>query len=147
MDILILNGPNLKYIGQREPHIYGEKGLDALPSLVAQEVSPRLNLTLKQSNSEGELINYLEEAWEKKVSGIVINAGAYTHTSIAIADCLSWIKIPYVEVHLSNVYAREEFRHKSYLSAKALGVISGFGIYSYVLGVKALYHYLSQVES
>lgn len=147
MKILILNGPNLKHIGLREPNIYGSKGLAEVSRLVEKEMG-KVNLTLefKQSNSEGGLIDYLEQAWKEKVKGIVINAGAYTHTSIALADCLAWIKIPYVEVHLSNVYAREEFRHKSYLAPKAVGVISGFGIYSYVLGVKALYNYLTESQ-
>lgn len=147
MKILILNGPNLKHLGLREPDIYGNKGLEEVSRLVREEIrASNLTLEFKQSNSEGVLIDYLERAWEEKVQGIVINAGAYTHTSIALADCLAWIKIPYVEVHLSNVYAREEFRHKSYLARRAVGVISGFGIYSYVLGVKALYNYLIESQ-
>jgi len=146
MKIAIVNGPNLKYIGKRETNIYGDKSLDDLPSYIAQELNlgREISITTFQSNSEGQLIDFLEKLWESKGNGIVINAGAYTHTSIALADCLRWISIPYVEIHLSNVYARESFRHKSLLAPKALGVICGFGIYSYVLGVRALLNYLNE---
>jgi len=144
MKIAIVNGPNLKYIGKRETSIYGDRSLDDLPSYIAQELNlgREIAIITYQSNSEGKLIDFLEELWETKCQGIVINAGAYTHTSVALADCLCWINIPYVEVHLSNVYSRESFRHKSLLASRAQGVICGFGIYGYVLGVQALLNYL-----
>ncbi|MDQ7031687.1 MAG: type II 3-dehydroquinate dehydratase [Desulfonauticus sp.] len=144
MKISIVNGPNLKYIGQREPDIYGNVSLDNLKNYINQYIKTPCQIEVYQSNSEGALIDYLETLWENEWDGIVINAGAYTHTSIALADCLSWIKLPYVEVHLSNIYARETFRHKSFLSAKAIGVICGFGIYGYVLGVQALIKNIEQ---
>ena len=140
MKIAIINGPNLKFIGQREINIYGKHSLKDLRKYILANIHnvKDLELDIYQSNSEGKLIDYIEEFWINKGNGIVINAGAYTHTSIALADCLKWINIPYIEVHLSNVYARESFRHKSFIAENAVGVICGFGIDSYVLGVEAL---------
>ena len=145
--ILIMNGPNLKALGQRQPEIYGRQGMDAVPALVqsllgdAQSSSVRLDFF--QSNSEGALIDRLEQAREEGVDGVVLNAGAYTHTSLALADCLAWIGIPCVEVHVSNVLAREEkIRQKSFIGRHVIGCISGFGILSYALGVQAVVQHL-----
>jgi len=148
-NILIINGPNLGYIGVREPEIYGTKSMEdlegELKKYLKQEIVDKIKLSFFQSNHEGEIIDRMEKAWIEKVDGIVINAGAYTHTSLAIRDCIPWIKIPCVEVHLSNVWGREEsIRHKSIISAKCIGVVSGFGIFSYVMGILALIEYLEE---
>ena len=139
---LILNGPNLGHLGIRQPEIYGVIGMDAVPSLVNRllgERAEKIRLLFEQKNGEGELIDRLERAREEGIAGVVFNAGAYTHTSLALADCLAWIDIPTVEVHISNVFAREEaIRKQSFMAAHVVGVISGFGIMSYALAVQAL---------
>ncbi|KUG29692.1 3-dehydroquinate dehydratase ii [hydrocarbon metagenome] len=143
--ILIANGPNLGHIGRRQPEIYGSRSLDDLPELIRDILGPekagRITLEHFQSNGEGQLIDRLEEAMRQGVDGIVLNAGAYTHTSLALADCLAWIGIPCVEVHLSNILARndEPLRHKSLIGRSTIGVIAGFGLHSYALGVCALW--------
>jgi len=141
-EILIVNGPNLGHLGQRQPDIYGSRGMDDVPGLVRTLLGARaglVELTFFQANGEGQIIDRLEQARKDGVAGIVLNAGAYTHTSLAIADCLAWIGIPCVEVHISNVWARPEtIRHQSYMAAQAVGVIAGFGIESYALAVAAL---------
>lgn len=151
MDILVVNGPNLGYLGQRQPEVYGSQGMDALPELVQRllgENARHVALTLFQSNSEGALIDRLEEAWKANVHGLVLNAGAYTHTSLALADCLAWIRIPCVEVHLSNVHARASaIRHQSLIARHCIGAIAGFGIMSYALAVQALWQRLGSPEA
>ena len=148
MDVLIINGPNLGFLGQRQPEVYGTEGMDALPALVEKVLgddSRRIRLAQFQSNSEGALIDRLEEAWKAKVDGLVLNAGAYTHTSLALADCLAWIGIPCVEVHLSNVHARQStIRHTSLIARHCIGAIAGFGVMSYALAVQALWRRLGQ---
>jgi len=139
---LILNGPNLGALGKRQPEIYGTSGMDALPPLVEKVLGPRsgeVELEFFQSNSEGSLIDRLETAREEGVDGVVFNAGAYTHTSLALADCLAWIEVPTVEVHLSNVLARSEpLRQKSYIGRHVIGVVAGFGMKSYALAIQSL---------
>ncbi|KAF5058364.1 3-dehydroquinate dehydratase [anaerobic digester metagenome] len=151
MDILVVNGPNLGFLGQRQPEVYGSQGMDALPELVQRllgENARHVALTLFQSNSEGALIDRLEEAWKAKVHGLVLNAGAYTHTSLALADCLAWTRIPCVEVHLSNVHARASaIRHQSLIARHCIGAIAGFGIMSYALAVQALWQRLGSPEA
>lgn len=136
MNILIINGPNLNLLGKREPSVYGNVGFESyfndLNSLYKSD-----NLSYFQSNSEGEIIDKLHEVGFG-IDGIVINAGAYTHTSLAIADAISAISSPVIEVHISNVHQREEFRHHSFLSSVCKGVIAGFGLDSYRLGIEAL---------
>ena len=134
--ILIINGPNLNLLGKREPHIYGNQTfVDYLTTVEA--LFPDVQLRYFQSNHEGELIDKIHELGFE-VDGIVINAGAYTHTSIALADALSAVTAPAVEVHISNVYARESYRHHSYLSAKCKGVIIGLGLQGYELAIRCL---------
>ncbi len=140
---LILNGPNLGHIGKRQPEIYGSRTMEDLPELLGQVMGPGaddVTLVHFQSNSEGALIDRLEKAREEGVDGVVFNAGAYTHTSLAIADCLAWIGIPCVEVHISNIWARTDqpLRQQSLMGERCVGVIAGFGILGYALGVQAL---------
>jgi len=143
MKILILHGPNLNLLGTREPEVYGSMTLDDINNKVI-ELGKELGADIKclQSNHEGALIDTLHDArtW---ANGVVFNPGGYTHTSIALRDAISAIQIPVVEVHLSNVYAREEFRHVSMISAVCKGKITGFGWRSYMLGLRALVDVLS----
>lgn len=135
MKIQIINGPNLNLLGKREPDVYGAKTFDQfLEELKAR--FPAVSISYFQSNVEGELINKLHEVGFT-VDGIILNAGAYTHTSVAIHDAIGAIRVPVVEVHISNVYAREEFRHKSLITSKCKGLITGFGLESYVLALRA----------
>ena len=133
MQLAIVNGPNLNLLGVREPHIYGSQTFeDYLAQLRSK--CPQVQIDHYQSNVEGELINYLHSCMGK-VQGIILNAGAYTHTSIAIADAISSIAIPVVEVHISNVLAREEYRKTSVIATKCVGSISGLGMMGYELAV------------
>lgn len=137
MKILIINGPNLNLLGIREPDVYGNTNFEMhLERLRAKY--QKVQVDYFQSNIEGELINKLHEVGFS-YDGIIMNAGGYTHTSIAISDAISSIKTPVVEVHLSNVYARESFRHKSLLAAKCKGVIAGFGLESYRLAIESFF--------
>ena len=149
--ILIVNGPNLGFLGKRQPEIYGTKGLDELPSLLKKLMGSQaeeIDLDFFQANGEGELIDRLEKAREQEVQGLVLNAGAYTHTSLALADCLAWIGIPCMEVHLSNVWARSEpLRQQSLIAKHCLGVVAGLGLMSYALSVQALAHLLKKKDS
>lgn len=135
MKILILNGPNLNLLGKREPAIYGTLTFeDYFKKLKAKY--PKVELHYYQSNVEGELINKLHEVGFS-FNGIILNAGAYTHTSVAIGDAIKGIETPVIEVHISNVHAREEFRHTSYIAPNAKGVIAGFGMQSYDLALQS----------
>ena len=134
--ILILNGPNLNLLGKREPEIYGHRGfMDYYEAL--QVRYPDVELSYFQSNIEGELINKIHEAGFS-IDGIILNAGAYTHTSIALHDAIRSVTTPVIEVHISNVHQREEFRHHSMISAACMGVICGFGLDSYRLAIEAM---------
>ena len=144
--MLVLNGPNLNMLGVREPAIYGRDTLDDIKAACAARVATLgLALDFRQSNIEGELVSWIQQA-RGKHSGIVINAGAYTHTSIALYDALQIAELPVIEVHLSNIYRREAFRHHSYISPVARGVICGFGGHGYVLAIDALARVLDPVE-
>jgi len=135
MKIQIINGPNLNLLGKREPGIYGSEGFEAfLEKLKA--MFPQVELHYFQSNVEGEIINQLHQVGFS-FDGIVMNAGAYTHTSVAIADAVAAIQSPVIEVHISNVYAREEFRHHSMMAKNCKGIITGFGMQSYQLAVQS----------
>ena len=137
-NILILNGPNLNMLGVREPDVYGFKNLSAI-ALECEEYAEAQGFAIdfRQSNHEGELITILHEAVEG-VAGVIINAGAYTHTSIAIHDALKILEVPIIEVHVTNVHKREAFRHHSYISPVATGVICGFGGHGYILALDAM---------
>ncbi len=136
MRILIMNGPNLNLLGKREPGVYGARGFeDYLEEL--REAYPNVELEYFQSNVEGFMIDKIHEVGFS-YDGIVLNAGAYTHTSVALQDAIRAVKTPVIEVHISNVHQREEFRHKSMISCACVGVICGFGLDSYRLGVEAL---------
>ena len=136
MKIQIINGPNLNLLGVREPGIYGSNSMENYLKTL-REAFPNVQLDYYQSNIEGELIDKLQEVGFS-YDGIVLNAGAYTHTSVALQDCLRSLRCPAVEVHISNVHKREEFRHHSFISCACLGVICGFGLDSYRLAVEAL---------
>ncbi len=136
--IWVLNGPNLNLLGEREPGIYGGESLSDIEARCREAADKcGYDLEFRQTNHEGELVAWIQEAREN-AAGVAINAGAYTHTSVAVHDALRLLDVPIVEVHLSNIFAREEFRHKSYISAAATGVVCGFGPVSYVLGIDAL---------
>ena len=133
MKISIINGPNLNLLGKREPEIYGSQTFEACFNSL-QEKFPQLELTYYQSNIEGELIDKIQELGFS-YDGIILNAGAYTHTSVGIGDCIKAITTPVVEVHISNTFSRESFRHQSYISGNAKGVVLGFGLKSYALAL------------
>lgn len=133
---MIINGPNLNLLGRREPEIYGSNSFEAYLVELRKKM-PDVNIDYYQSNIEGELINKMQEVGFT-YDGIVLNAGAYTHTSIALQDCIRSLKAPVVEVHISNVHKREEFRHKSMISCACLGVICGFGLDSYRLAIEGI---------
>ncbi len=140
--VLILNGPNLNLLGTREPGIYGNETLADIEAQCRQRAETLgLSVDFRQSNSEGELVDWIQQATGTHV-GIAINAGAYTHTSVAILDALLAVELPIIEVHLSNIFRRDEFRHHSYISKAAVGVICGFGGLGYLFAVEALARHL-----
>lgn len=140
--IAVVHGPNLNLLGRREPEVYGRTTLAEVNAAV-ETLGAELGVSSEffQANCEGALVDFVHDA-SSRVAGFVLNAGAYTHTSIALRDALAGVALPFVEVHLSNVFAREEFRHHSMLAASAVGVISGFGANSYRLGLRALLEHL-----
>lgn len=147
MKILIIHGPNLNMLGKREPEIYGATTLEEInAALTSRAKGLGAEVTFFQSNSEGEIVSNIQDAMSK-FEGVVINPGAYTHTSVAIRDAILSSGLPVVEVHISNVHKREDFRHKSFISGVALGVVSGFGVNSYMLGLSGLIDYLKDNEN
>ncbi|AJD91427.1 3-dehydroquinate dehydratase, type II [Jeotgalibacillus malaysiensis] len=143
--ILLLNGPNLNRLGKREPEIYGSDTLESIElhlSSVAEQHG--FMIDAKQSNHEGELIDALHQADDQHYKGVIFNPAAYTHTSIALRDAVAAISIPVTEVHLSNIHARESFRHHSMIAAEAIGQIAGFGAYGYEMALHALIHYVKE---
>ena len=136
--VYILNGPNLNLLGLREPDVYGHETLGDIEARLAKQAAGLgLKIDFRQSNSEGELVDWLQEAG-RDGSGVVLNAGAYTHTSVALHDVLLSVNIPVIEVHISNIFAREDFRHHSYISKVADGVICGLGVMGYEFGLIAI---------
>jgi 3-dehydroquinate dehydratase II len=145
--IFVLNGPNLNLLGTREPEVYGTETLEDLRARCnrkAQELG--FAVDFRQSNTEGELVNWIQEA-RTDASGLIVNAGAFTHTSIAMLDALLACPVPIVEVHLSNIFTREPFRHRSYISKAAKGVICGFGGLGYELAIEALAATISRAKA
>ncbi|MGO4571800.1 type II 3-dehydroquinate dehydratase [Microvirga sp. 2TAF3] len=135
----VLNGPNLNLLGRREPNVYGSMNLPEIEQLVREKADALgASITFRQSNHEGHLVDWIQEAGVQG-AGVVINAGAYTHTSIAIRDAIAGSGAPTVEIHLSNVHAREGFRHRSFIAPVSVGVICGFGPMSYLLGLEAIH--------
>lgn len=145
--VLVLNGPNLNLLGKREPDIYGHASLDDIRAAAEKRASSHdLKLDFRQSNDEGEIVSAIQST-RTEAAGLIINAAAYTHTSVAILDALLTCDMPVIELHLSNIYKREEFRHHSYISRAATGVICGFGAYGYELAVDAIAHLINKVEN
>ncbi len=137
MKVLFLNGPNLNLLGTREPDKYGRTTLPQIESMVREHAGPRgAEIEFRQSNIEGELVTWIQQAGEQ-FDAVVLNAAAYTHTSVAIRDAIGAVQIPVIEIHLSNVHAREEFRHTSLIAPVCRGQIAGFGANSYILGLEA----------
>ncbi|UNC92561.1 type II 3-dehydroquinate dehydratase [Candidatus Contubernalis alkaliaceticus] len=147
MQVLVIHGPNLNMLGNREPEIYGASTLEDINFWLNEQAAKHgIELIIKQSNHEGKIVDYLQE-YGVEVSGVIINPAAYTHYSIAIRDALSVLTVPIVEVHLSNIYAREEFRHNSVTAPVCKGQISGFGSLSYLLALEALIAILCKRKS
>lgn len=145
LKILVLHGPNLNLLGQREPEIYGNLTLKHVDKLLLEKGRKMgVDVDCFQSNHEGAIVDNIHQAFGN-YEGIVINAGAYTHTSVAIRDALAGVNLPTVEVHLSNIYRREEFRHHSYIAPISVGQISGFGVDSYLLGLQALVNHITSI--
>jgi len=140
LKVLVVNGPNLNMLGKREPEIYGSLSLKDI-EIKIRELAEEINLGIefKQSNYEGDLITWIQNSEAEGFKGIILNAAAYTHTSIALHDAIKSISVPVIEVHLSNIHAREDFRHHSYISSVAKGQISGFGLDSYLLALRAIH--------
>jgi 3-dehydroquinate dehydratase II len=136
LKIIIINGPNLNLLGKREPYIYGNKDFEGYFSEL-KTIFPEIELHYFQSNHEGELIDKIQETGYS-FNGIILNAGGYTHTSVALADAVAAIKAPVVEVHISNIFAREKYRHNSYLSPYCVAVISGFGLDGYEYAIRRI---------
>lgn len=140
--VFVLNGPNLNLLGQREPEIYGSTTLADIEALCAKHAAALdLKVDCRQSNHEGDLVTWIQEARDK-ACGVILNAGAYSHTSIAIHDALAMLDIPVIEVHISNVYKRESFRHHSTISSVATGLICGLGVQGYVLALDAVHAHI-----
>ena len=145
--ILVIHGPNLNLLGEREPGVYGNETYDSINNdIIEHSISKQFHCEVFQSNSEGEIIDTLHLA-RKSFDGVIINAGAYTHYSYAIRDAIAAIKIPVIEVHISNINARDEFRSKSVIAPVCAGSICGFGKYSYILAVDSLYYHWKSEEN
>lgn len=139
MKIMVLNGPNINFLGIREKEVYGSQNYEEMCQYIKKNIKKEIKLEIYQSNIEGELINLIQKAYFDKFDGIVINPGAYTHTSIALYDAIKSVNIPTVEVHISNVHKREDFRHKSFTAAACIGQICGLGSDGYILAIEFLY--------
>ena len=144
--IALIHGPNLNFLGIRSPEIYGADTYEKINQEILKEAADYgLEMAIYQSNHEGDMIDYIQTCYHNKVQGIIINAGAYTHYSYAIRDAIASVNIPTVEVHLSNIHSREEFREKSVIAPVCVGQICGFGKYSYILGIHALNNHLQGI--
>ena len=142
--IIIINGPNLNLLGEREKEKYGNTTLKKIESECKNFAKKKdIQITFRQSNIEGKIVDYIQDS-RKKFNGLIINAAGYTHTSVSIRDALMILTIPIVELHITNIYNREEFRHKSLISKLAKGIICGFGSYGYIMSLKAMNKFLEQ---
>lgn len=137
-NILIINGPNLNMLGQREPEVYGTESLDDIRLWTEAKIKPKVNTTWYQSNLEGEIVGRIQKAFSENYDALIINPGGYAHTSVAIHDALKILKIPIIEVHLSQVYQREEFRHTLLTAKAASAIMSGLGKQSYYIAIHSL---------
>lgn len=137
MRILVINGPNLNLLGKREPQLYGSMTLDDIEKMLTKTF-PDVKFEFFQSNIEGVLVEYVQKAMSGAFDGVLLNAGAYTHTSYALRDAVAMLKVPVIEVHLTNIHAREEFRHRSVIAPVCRGLVAGFGAQSYLLAARAL---------
>lgn len=145
--VFVLNGPNLNMLGKREPAVYGSASLEDLRALTEAHARAKgIDIDFRQTNHEGELVEWVQAARDA-ASGIILNAGAYTHTSIALLDAIKSAERPVVEVHLSNIFAREAFRHHSYVSMVAVGVICGFGVNGYLLAIDAISEHIARMAT
>ncbi|MHB9026767.1 MAG: type II 3-dehydroquinate dehydratase [Armatimonadota bacterium] len=145
--VYVIHGPNLNLLGRREPDVYGSTSLEEINRLLTESADElRMELRTFQSNCEGDIVTAIQQAVDW-ADALIINAGAYTHTSLAIADAIKGVRLPAIEVHLSNIYARESFRHHSYLSGVCLGQICGFGVNSYLLALRAIAEFQPAVFS
>ena len=140
MKIMVLNGPNINFLGIREKEVYGSQNYEEMCQYIKRNIKKEIELEIYQSNMEGELINLIQKAYFDKFDGIVINPGAYTHTSIALYDAIKSVSIPTIEVHISNIHKREDFRHKSFTAAACIGQICGLGSDGYILAIEFLYN-------
>ncbi|MBM6689845.1 type II 3-dehydroquinate dehydratase [Fusobacterium mortiferum] len=140
MKIMVLNGPNINFLGIREKEVYGSQNYEEMCQYIKKNIKKEIELEIYQSNIEGELINLIQKAYFDKFDGIVINPGAYTHTSIALYDAIKSVSIPTIEVHISNIHKREDFRHKSFTAAACIGQICGLGSDGYILAIEFLYN-------
>ena len=137
--IYVLNGPNLNMLGLRQPEIYGHATLKDVEALCRETAKPHgFEIDFRQTNREGEIVDWIQDAYFKKATGIVINPGGYSHTSVAILDAILAVKLPVVEIHISNIHQRDEFRHHSFVSKGAKGVICGFGVPGYAMAISGL---------
>jgi 3-dehydroquinate dehydratase-2 len=144
----VLNGPNLNLLGTREPKTYGRATLKDVEKLCREAASRhKLDLVFRQSNHEGELIDWIHEAAAEKAAGVVLNPGGYTHTSVALRDAVGGVKVPVVEVHISNIFAREDFRHHSHVAPVARATLAGFGVEGYALAISGLAAMLGKRKS
>lgn len=145
MKIAVINGPNLNFLGIREPHIYGSRSLKDLERLMTEAIQDKeITLSFFQSNCEGALIDFIQQCYHDQIDGIIINPGAYTHYSYALADALKSIGKPAVEVHISHIHTREDFRKDSVTVASCIGLIEGFGFDSYLIALEALLRHLKK---
>lgn len=140
MKIMVLNGSNINFLGIREKEVYGSQNYEEMCQYIKRNIKKEIELEIYQSNIEGELINLIQKAYFDKFDGIVINPGAYTHTSIALYDAIKSVSIPTIEVHISNIHKREDFRHKSFTAAACIGQICGLGSDGYILAIEFLYN-------
>ncbi|MDE0186877.1 MAG: type II 3-dehydroquinate dehydratase [Candidatus Poribacteria bacterium] len=146
MKVLLIHGPNLHLLGRRQPEVYGTQTLTDINAPLLEIAAQRgVELKIFQSNHEGEIVSVIGDNIDW-ADGVLINPASYTHTSVAIRDALSAVNLPVIEIHLSNIYAREPFRHRSYINPVAVGVIGGFGAYSYVLALDAIIHILQESQ-